>query len=156
MKRLCDLYIRRARLIGALFCIVPAVAWFTLMMFVVPFREVYLLRLGLAVVVGGWIASRLNEYGVRMWLIKHRSKDGPATVADGALIGAAVSLGITILPPLTCLIATNHPEEAKVFIICAWLSSIVTGTVIGSVLAVGGVKHVSRSEPEPPEEGRET
>ena len=72
---------------------------------------------------------------MKIWLIKHRSTEGPATVVDGALIGAAVGVGIQILPALTGLIATNHPEEAKAVIIGVWLASIGIGALIGSVLA---------------------
>jgi len=142
MKRLCETYIRNARLIGAFYCWVPAVAWFTTMMFVVPFREVYLLRLAVVLIVGGYVAAQMNDYGVHLWLIKHRSNDGPATVVDGILIGAGVGIGTTFLPPITSLIATRHPEEAKLFIIIVWAVGIVFGGIIGGILAWIGRKYL--------------
>jgi hypothetical protein len=145
MKRFGQWYLRQPRLVGALYCIVPSVAWFVAGLCMVPFREVYLLRLGLSVVVGGSIAAWLHEYGVTTWLIKHRSAQGPATVLDGAVVGAAVGPGIQVLPALTGLIATNHPEEAKAIVIGAWLASIVIGAIIGSALAWVWGRHVSTS-----------
>jgi hypothetical protein len=115
------------------------------MMFVVSFREVYLLRLVLSLLLGGWIAARINDYGVRLWLIKHRSQEGPATVIDGILMGAGVGMGTTFLPPLTLLIATHHPEEAKLFIILSWVAGIVFGGVIGGLLAFIGRKYLPRA-----------
>ncbi len=128
-------FIRHARLAGALYCIVPSVVWFVGGLVLVPFREVYVLRLGLSIAVGGWIAAWLHEYGVKTWLIKHRSTDGPATAMDGVLIGAAVGAGISILPALTGLIGTNHPEEAKAVVIGTWLVSLAIGACVGAVLA---------------------
>lgn len=142
MNRLCEIYIRHAKLIGAFYCWVPAVAWFTIMMFVVPFREVYLLRLVLVLVAGGYVAARLNDYGVHLWLIKHRSKDGPATIVDGILIGAGVGIGTTFFPPIASLIGTRHPEEAKLFIIIVWAVGIVFGGIIGGMLASIGRKYL--------------
>jgi len=142
MNRLCEIYIRHAKLIGAFYCWVPTVAWFTAIMSVVPLREVYLLRLAIAFFVGGYVAARMNDYGVHLWLIKHRSKDGPATVADGILIGAGVGIGITLLPPLSSMIGTRHPEEAKLFIIIAWAAGIVLGGLIGGVLSSIGRKYL--------------
>jgi hypothetical protein len=142
MNRLCEIYIRHAKLIGASYCWVPTVVWFAAMMFIVPFREVYLLRLAIVLVAGGYVAARLNEYGVHLWLIKHRSKDGPATVVDGILIGAGIGIGTTFLPPIASLIATHHPEEAKVFIIVSWAAGIVFGGILGGILARIGRKYL--------------
>lgn len=142
MKRLCEWYIRRANLIGAVYCWIPTLVWFGAMMFIVPFREVYLLRLALCLFLGGFIAARINDYGVRLWLLKHRSEDGPATVADGILIGGGVGIGTTFLPPLTSLIGTNHPEEAKLLIIVSWSTGIVFGGLIGGILASIGRKYL--------------
>ncbi len=116
-------------------------------MSLVSFREVYLLRLALSLLLGGWIAARINDYGVRLWLIKHRSQECPATIADGILIGAGVGMGTTFLPPLTSLIATHHPEEAKLLIIVSWAAGIVFGGIIGGLLALIGLKYL------PPETG---
>ena len=60
-------------------------------------------------------------------------------------MGAAVGMGIVLLPPLSSLIATNHPEDAKVFIICSWLAGIIVGGLIGAILASIGIKYVDRS-----------
>jgi hypothetical protein len=115
------------------------------MMFYVPFREVYLLRLALSLLLGGWIAARVNDYGVRLWLMKHRSQEGPGTISDGLLIGAGVGVGTTFLPPLTSLIATNHPEEAKLLIILSWSAGIVFGGLIGGTLASIGRKYLDHA-----------
>ncbi|MBM3333464.1 hypothetical protein FJY63_02270 [Candidatus Sumerlaeota bacterium] len=145
IKRLCDFYIRRVAIIGALYCIVPTVVGYAAgFVLVRPFRTVYVLRMMLSLVIGGPVAAYVNRFGLSLWLIKHRSAQGPATVLDGALIGAASGIGTALLPPLTALIATNHPERAKVFIIVTWLISIVLGAVIGGTLAALGRKHVER------------
>lgn len=145
MKRLCDLYIQHAGLIGAIFCVIPTLVWFIGMFLTVPFREVYLLRLGLCLVFGSGIAAYLNRYGVEAWLCKHRSASGPATIIDGVLIGAAVGIGSALLPTLTVFIETNHPEAAKTFVIISYLSVILVGMVIGGILAAIARKYVSRN-----------
>ena len=145
MNRLCESYIRHAKLIGAFYCWIPTLAWFGAMMFVVPFREVYLLRLALSLLLGGWIAAGVNDYGVRLWLIKHRSQEGPGTVADGILIGAGVGMGTTFLPPLTSLIATHHPEEAKLLILVSWAAGIIFGGLIGGIVASIGRKYLDHT-----------
>ena len=145
MQRFGDAYIRRAHLGGALYCIVPSVAWFLGGLCRVPFREVYLLRLGLSVIVGGYIAALLHEYGVKLWLIKHRSPAGPATAVDGALIGSAIGGAIQVLPALTGFIATNHPDETKSVVIGVGLVSLAIGAVIGALLASIWGQYVIRS-----------
>ena len=79
MQRLCDYYIRHAGLFGAVYCGIPAVGWFLAVTATAPFREVYLLRLGLCLSFGCAIAAYLNRYGLELWLMKHRSANGPAT-----------------------------------------------------------------------------
>jgi hypothetical protein len=145
MKRLCEFYIRHAGWIGALFCAVPALVWFAAVLLTIPFREVYLLRLGLCLVVGSPIAAFLNRYGVSAWVGKHRSGDAPATLLDGTLIGAAIGIGSTFLPALTVFIRTNHPEAAKTFVIVNYLSVTFIGAVIGAVLATIARKHLDRN-----------
>jgi len=147
MNRLCEIYIRRAKLIGIFYSAVPVIAWFVGMMCLVPFRGVYLLRLALSLAVGGYIAARLNDYGVRLWLLKHRSQEGPATVMDGFLMGAGIGVGINFIPPLTSIIGTNHPEEAKLLILLSWLAGIVVGGLIGATLASVGRTYVARESP---------
>jgi hypothetical protein len=115
------------------------------MFLTIPFREVYLLRLGLCLVFGSAIAAYLNRYGVETWLCKHHNVSGPATIIDGVLIGAAVGIGSALLPTLTVFIRTNHPETAKTFVIIGYLSVIFVGAVIGGVLAAIGRKYVSRN-----------
>ena len=145
MKRLCDFYIRHAGWIGAVFCAVPTLVWFTVMFLSVPFRTVYLLRLGLCLFPGCAIAAYLNRYGVQVWLCKHRSVEGPATVADGALVGAAVGIGSALLPALVAFIRTNHSEDAKTFVIVGYLLVTFAGALIGGVLAVFGREYVDRT-----------
>ena len=112
MKRVCGFYIQHAGLIGAIYCAIPTIIWFITTLLFVPFREVYLLRLGLCLVLGCTIAAYLNRYGVEIWLCKHRSVNGPATVIDGILIGAAIGIGSALLPTLTVLISSSNLERA--------------------------------------------
>jgi len=151
MKRLCALYIRRVTIIGALYCAVPTVLWFAGTFALIPFRGVYVLRLALSLLAGCALSAYVNRFGLSLWLIKHRSSAGPATVVDGVLIGAAVGWGSDFLPPVTSLIGTNHPEEAKAFIIIAWLVAALIGAIIGGSLAAIGRKHLDRTVPAQPE-----
>jgi len=144
MKRLCDFYIRRAGSIGVIYCAAPNLVWFIAALLSVPFREVYLLRLGLSLVVGCAITAYLNRYGVEIWLCKHRSADGPATILDGVLVGAAIGFGSALLPTLSVLISSNHPELAKTVIIVTYLSATFVGAVFGAVLATIARKYVDR------------
>ena len=144
MARLCEAYIRRAGVIGLLYCAVPVVVGYAIEFASAPFRSVYVLRLILSLVLGGALGAFLNRFGLSLWLAKHKSSNGPATVADGLLIGAGVGFGTTVIPLLTILIATHHPEQAKTFIICAWLIAMAVGAIIGAGLAVIGREHVKR------------
>ena len=143
MKKLCDLYIRYAVFIGVLFCAVPNLAWFVGGLFLVPFREVYLLRLALSLVIGCPIAAYLNRYGVDIWLLKHHSTRGPATIFDGSLVGAAIGVGSALLPTLTLLIASNHIEVAKNLLIITYLSAALVGVVFGTILATRARKYAN-------------
>ena len=135
MKRLCDFYIRHAGLIGVIYCAVPNLVWFMLAFICVPFREVYLLRLCLSLIVGCTITAYLNRYGVEIWLCKHRSTNGPATILDGLLIGAAIGLGSALLPTLTVLISSSNLERAKTIIIVTYLLVTLIGGIFGSIIA---------------------
>jgi len=146
MKKLCEFYVGHAKVMGFLYCAVPTVAWFGFMMTQVAFRPVYLGRLALAVVVGGLLAAWFNDYGLRLWLLRHRSAAGPAGSLDGFLIGAAIGLGICVLPPLTALIGTHHPEQAKTFIIVCYLAGAAIGGLNGAVLGAVGRQHVARGD----------
>ena len=146
MKRLVDVYLRYAGLIGAVYCAVPSLGWFLVTVVFVRFREVYLLRLGLCLTIGCAIAAFLNRFGLEMWLTKHRSKDGPATVRDGALIGAAIGVGSALLPTLSAMIKTSNPDVAKTFIIVTYLSATLVGGVFGTVIAMIGRRHLERAD----------
>ena len=152
MKRLCDIYIRRAGQIGALYCAVPTVAWFAGMFIVLPFREVYVLRAVLSLIIGCSIGAYINRFGMSLWLMKHRSKEGPATAFDGTLVGAAIGFGIAFLPTLTSLIGTNHPEQAKTFIIISTAGAAIIGGCFGGTLGTIGRKNLASGEEELQEE----
>ena len=142
MKRLCDFYIQHAGSIGAVYCTVPNLVWFFATLLCVPFRCVYLLRLVLSLVAGCAIASYLNRYGVNTWLCKHRSANGPATILDGIVVGAAIGVGSALLPTLTVLISSSDTETAKTIIIVTYLSATFVGAVFGVVLATIARKYV--------------
>lgn len=146
-KRACDWYRRNARLLGALYVIVPVLVWFLWALVSVPFRPVYALRVILTVLIGAPLGAYVHELGLSLWTIKHRSPKGPATLADGALIGAAVGFGCAFVGPLTALIMTNHPEQAKVFVIVSWAGAALLGGLIGLLLAAVGREHVRREWP---------
>ena len=142
MKKLCDLYIKRAGLVGVFHCALPALCWFVSMLLFVPFREVYLVRLALCLVVGCPIGAYLNRYSVDMWLVKHHSGPGPTRIFDGILNGAAVGIGTALLPALTSLISSNHLEMAKTFIIVSYIAAALIGGIIGSMFAAVGRTYI--------------
>ena len=142
MKKLCDLYIEHAGWVGVFHCALPSLVWFGSMLVFVPFRGVYLLRLALCLAVGCPIGAYLNRYSVDMWLTKHRSASGPARIIDGTLNGAAVGIGTALLPALTSLISSNHPEMAKTFIIVVYIAAALAGGVIGTMVAAVGRKYL--------------
>jgi hypothetical protein len=142
MKKLCDLYIKRAGLVGVFHCALPALGWFVGVLLFVPFREVYLVRLALCLAVGCPIGAYLNRYSVDLWLVKHYSNSGPARIFDGTLNGAAVGIGTALLPALTSLISSNHFEMAKTFIIVSYIASAFVGGIIGTMVAFVGRKYI--------------
>jgi len=144
MKKLCDLYVAKAGLIGALYCIVPTLIGFAIMFCVVPFRQVYLLRLAIAVFAGGPAAAWLNRFGLSLWLIKHASPQGPATVRDGALIGWFLGMGMAVVPAFTHFIASNGLDGTKTIVLIIWFTAGVVGAIIGSVLGWVGAKYLDR------------
>jgi hypothetical protein len=113
------------------------------MLLFVSFREVYLARLALCLAIGCPIGAYLNRYSVDMWLVKHHSDSGPARIVDGTLNGAAVGIGTALLPALTSLISSNHPEMAKTFIIVSYIAATLVGGIIGTVVAAVGRKYVT-------------
>jgi hypothetical protein len=114
------------------------------------FRGVYLLRLALALTVGSAVAALANRLGVRLWVAKHLSPQGPGTVLDGVLIGVACGWGAALVPPLTALIGSQHIEMAKTFIIAAWLITTTNGAVLGGILAAVGRRHLETADLEGP------
>jgi hypothetical protein len=142
MKKLCDLYIKRAGWVGVFHCALPALGWFVSMLLFVPFRDVYLVRLALCLVVGCPVGAYLNRYSVDMWLLKHHGGEGPARIIDGTLNGAAVGIGTALLPALTSLISSNHLEMAKTFIIVSYIAAALVGGIIGSMVAAVGRKYI--------------
>jgi len=142
MKKLCDLYIKRAGLVGVFHCALPTIGWIVYILLTVPFRDIYLLRLALCLFIGCPIGAYLNRHSVNMWLAKHKGKQGPAKVIDGTINGAAVGIGTALLPALTALIGTNHPEMAKTFIIVVYVASAVVGAIIGSMVSAIGRKYI--------------
>ena len=143
-QRLADVYLRKAGLIGSLYGIIPVIIWFSFMFILIPFREIYVLRFVLSLVIAGASGAYLNRYGLKLWLIKHNSKLGPATIADGMIIGAAIGFGTAFITPLTSLIGTHHVEEAKWFIIFSWILAVFLGFVWGGIVTAVGGKHISR------------
>ena len=143
MKKLCDLYIKQAGLVGFLHCAIPSLGWFIIILFFVPFREVYIVRLGLCLAIGCPIGAYLNRYSVDLWLAKHHSDSGPARVTDGTLNGAAVGIGTAFLPALTSLISSNHLDMAKTFIIVSYVASVFVGGIIGTIVAAVGRKYIN-------------
>jgi hypothetical protein len=119
MRPLCDGYIRR----------------FAAMFALIPFRSVYVLRLVLSLALGVPLAAYANWLGLQLWLIKHRSPQGPATVLDGVLVGVACGMGTALVPPLTALIASHHWEDAKTSVIVMWLVAWAIGGILGGTWA---------------------
>jgi hypothetical protein len=144
MKKLCDLYIAKAGLIGALFCIVPTLLGFAVVFCVVPFRQVYLYRLAIAILAGGPVAAYLNRFGLTLWLCKHGSPRGPATALDGSLIGWLLGLGMAVVPAFTHFIASNGMSETKTIVLAIWFIAGVVGAVLGGVIGLVGAKYVER------------
>jgi len=144
MKKLCDLYVAKAGLIGALYCIVPTLIGFAVMFCVVPFRQVYLLRLAIALLVGGPVAAYLNRFGLSLWMIKHASPKGPGTVLDGALIGWFLGMGMAVIPAFTHFIASNGMDGTKTIVLLIWFIAGVVGAIIGSTLGRVGAKYLDR------------
>ncbi len=144
MKRLCDLYVAKAELIGALYCIVPTLIGFGIVFCVVPFRSVYLLRLAIAIFVGGPVAAWLNRFGLSLWMIKHASPEGPATVLDGALIGWFLGMGMAVIPAFTHFIASNGMDGTKTAVLAIWFCAGVVGAILGTIIGSIGEKYMAR------------
>ena len=144
MKRLCELYVAKAELIGALYCIVPTLIGFGIMFCVLPFRSVYLLRLAIAIFVGGPVAAWLNRFGLTLWMIKHASPKGPATALDGALIGWFLGMGMAVIPTFTHFIASTGTNENTTIILAIWFIASVVGAILGTMIGSIGAKYMDR------------
>jgi hypothetical protein len=144
LKAWVEGYIRHAGRIGALYGLVPTILYFGGAFLFMPFRSVYVLRMMLCLLLAGFLGAYLNRFGLKIWLLKHRSPEGPGTVLDGLLIGAAVGVGTALLPPLTALIATHHLEDAKWFIIGTWVVAAAAGAIIGGIFAAIGRTTIER------------
>ena len=144
MKKLCNLYVAKAGLIGALYCIVPTLIGFGIMFCVVPFRSVYLLRLAIAIFVGSPVAAWLNRFGLSLWLTKHASPNGPATVLDGALIGWFLGMGMAVIPAFTHFIGSNGMDGTKTVVLAIWFLGGALGAILGTIIGSIGVKHMDR------------
>jgi hypothetical protein len=144
MKKLCDLYVTKAGFIGALFCIVPTLIGFAVVFCVVPFRQVYLYRLAIAILVGGPTAAYLNRFGLSLWMYKHHSPKGPATALDGALIGWFLGMGMAVVPAFTHFIASNGMSGTKTIVIAIWFTAGVVGAIIGGTIGFIGAKYMDR------------
>ncbi|MFA6032292.1 MAG: hypothetical protein WC889_05280 [Myxococcota bacterium] len=146
MNETCEAYIRRAKLIGALYSIVPSLLWAVGLLLLNPFREVYLLRIALSLVLGGLSCAIVHDRCVGLWVARHSSGEGPAGVGDGMILGASIGMAAVLFPSLTTLIASNHIEEAKSYIIASWLSGALIGAIMGGVAAYAGRKYLDRDK----------
>lgn len=144
MKKLCDLYVAKAEFIGALYCVVPTLFGFAVLFCVAPFRQVYLYRLAIAILVGAPVAAWLNRFGLSLWMIKQSSPKGPATVLDGVLIGLFLGMGMAVIPAFTHCIASSNMNQTKTVIICIWLFGAAGGAIIGGILGLVGGKYLDR------------
>ncbi len=144
MKKLCDLYVARAGLIGALYCIVPTLIGFAVVLWVMPFRQVYLLRLAIAVLAGGPVAAYLNRFGLSLWMIKQASPKGPATILDGALIGCFLGLAMAVIPAFTHFIASSNVSRTQTIVLAIWIIAGVAGAIIGGILGSVGKKYLDQ------------
>ena len=144
MKKIVDFYLSHPKLIGALFCAVPSLAWFAVSLHSHAFREVYLLRLFLCLAVGCPVGAYLNKYFLELWLLKHRSALGPGKLSDGLLNGGAIGLCIALLPALTPFIASSDLESAKTFVIAVYLGSAALGALVGGIVTVAGRGYIER------------
>lgn len=144
MKKLCDLYVAKAGFIGALYCVVPTLIGFAIVFCVAPFRQVYLYRLAVAILVGAPVAAHLNRFGLSLWIIKHASPKGPATVLDGVLIGFFLGMGMAVIPAFTHFIASNGMSGTKTLVLAIWSIAGAVGAIIGGILGWVGRKYLDR------------
>ena len=144
MKKLCNLYVAKAELFGASYCIVPTLIGFGIMFCVAPFRSVYLLRLAIVLFIGAPVAAWLNRFGLSLWMTKHASPQGPATVLDGALIGWFLGMGMAVIPAFVHFIASNGMDGTKTIVILIWFIAGSVGAIFGTIIGAIGVKYLDR------------
>ena len=143
-ERIGSFYTRKIWLFATLYCVIPVSIWFIWVILTNPFREIYLVRIAISFIIGIPISIFFNKYGVELWLMKNENKK--AEVLDGVLIGGFVGAWTVMIPVFTSLIYTNHLEQAKTFIIIAWLISVAVGSIIGGFLANIGRKNLPKKE----------
>jgi hypothetical protein len=146
MKLLCNFYIKHAGIIGAAYCLIPNIIWFMGAFIFGVFREVYLIRLVISLLIGCPLTGYLNRYGVEIWLCKHGSQKGPATMIDGILIGSAVGFGSAILPTLSVFINSSNFERAKTIIIITYLTVTCLGGILGLTLSIIAQKYLNEKD----------
>ena len=73
---------------------------------------------------------------------RRRRVNAPATIPDSALAGAAIAVGSSLPPTLTTLIASNHIELAKTFIIVTYCATALLVTLMGAAFAAIGQKYI--------------
>lgn len=144
MKKLCAFYVARAEFIGAFYCVLPTLAGFAYVFFALPFREVYLYRLAIAILVGAPAAAYLNRFGLSLWMIKHASPKGPGTILDGSLIGCFLGAGMAVIPAFTHFMSSSDLDRTKTRVIAIWLCAGLAGAIIGGCFAAIGKKHLDR------------
>jgi hypothetical protein len=63
-------------------------------------------------------------------------------IAGTSTIQPKFRFGTALLPALTALISTNHPEMAKTFIIVSYIAAALIGGIIGSMFAAVGRTYI--------------
>ncbi|PKK91860.1 MAG: hypothetical protein CVV64_00075 [Candidatus Wallbacteria bacterium HGW-Wallbacteria-1] len=141
--RICRFYIDNARLIGFFYCVLPSLIAYGYGFVSVPFRQIYLVRLALTVILGGSIGAIANRMGVELWICKYRSELS-ATVLDGMIIGGVAGSATAMVPAISLLIDSNHIEDAKWLVILSWPLFFLVGAIIGGVIARYAILRLDR------------
>jgi hypothetical protein len=142
MKKACLFYINHIHAIGALMSIVPVTCVYAYMFTFLPFREVYLLRFVVSLIIGGIAGAYSNSFAVNNWLARVKVKNAKLGIIIGSAAGLFAGVGTNAIPPLLSLISSNHIEYAKNFIIISWIIGAVNGILIGGSLGYIGSKYL--------------